>query len=368
MPGVVEASHACHAERSEASHTLNEDEKKKFVLLNNCFTKNFENMKKSLFVLGVAVAALASCTQSEVLEVAENRAIGFDAFVNNQTKAVTEVETATIGTDFYVFGNYGTGGTWNGQAFNNEISTAVYYWQTGQTYRFGAYKDGDAKNATVQFDATTPQLTFPDYTPTDANDLIAAVTGDVTGTAAVGLNFKHLLSQVKLTFKTDAAAVYNMMISNVKINGALSQSTATYNGTVTWNPSAASSGTTTNNGYSYDALSNGGKISSGVISEQSKLVIPQSGTDALTVTFTAEITGEADGTANFTATLGHAISDLTENTWTNGYRYNYIATVELDKVIENPEGLVKITFTPTVEEWKDAEPGVDLPVSEQSGD
>ena len=97
-------------------------------------------------------------------------------------------------------------------------------------------------------------------------------------------------------------------------------------------------------------------------------MIPQSGTDALTVTFTAEITGEADGTANFTATLGHAISDLTENTWTNGYRYNYIATVELDKVIENPEGLVKITFTPTVEEWKDAEPGVDLPVSEQSGD
>ena len=367
MPGVVEASHACHAERSEASHTLNEDEKKKFVLLNNCFTKNFENMKKSLFVLGVAVAALASCTQSEVLEVAENRAIGFDAFVNNQTKAVTEVETATIGTDFYVFGNYGTGGTWNGQAFNNEISTAVYYWQTGQTYRFGAYKDGDAKNATVQFDATTPQLTFPNYTPNDANDLIAAVTGDVTGTAAVGLNFKHLLSQVKLTFKTDAAAVYNMTITNVQINGALSQSTATYNGTVTWNPSAAAA-ETTNNGYSYDNLSNRGVISSGVISEQSKLVIPQSGTDALTVTFTAKITGEAEGTANFTATLGHTISGLTGDTWTNGYRYNYIANVELSKVIENPEGLVQITFTPTVEDWKDAEPGVDLPVSEQSGD
>lgn len=324
-------------------------------------------MKKSLFVLGVAVAALASCTQSEVLEVAENRAIGFDAFVNNQTKAVSEVTSETIGTDFYVFGNYGTENSWTGQAFNNEISTAEYYWKTGQTYRFGAYKDGDEKNGAVTFDAATQTLTFPNYTPKDEKDLIAAVTGDVTGTNAVGLTFNHLLSQVKLTFKTDAAAVYNMTISNVKINGALSQSTATYNGTVTWDPSVAATGTT-NNGYSYDGLTNNGVISSGVISEQSKLVIPQSGTDALTVTFTATISDEAEGTAKFTATLGHTISGLTGDTWTNGYRYNYIANVELSKVIENPEGLVKITFTPTVEEWKDAEPGVDLPVSEQSGD
>ncbi len=323
-------------------------------------------MKKSLFVLGVVVAALASCTQNEVLEVAEGRAIGFDAFVNNQTKAVTEVETATIGTDFYVFGNYGTSDTWTGQSFNNEISTAVYYWKTGQTYRFGAYKDGGAKNDDVTFNANTKTLTFPNYTPNDANDLIAAVTGDVTGTAAVGLNFKHLLSQVKLTFKTDAAAVYNMTITNVQINGALSQSTATYtDGVVAWNPSAAAGTGTTNNGYSYTELSNDGKISSGVISEQSKLVIPQSGTDALTVTFTAKITGEAEGTANFTAALGHTISGLTGDTWTNGYRYNYIANVELSKVIENPEGLVQITFTPTVEDWTDAEPGVDLPVTEQ---
>lgn len=329
-------------------------------------------MKKSLFVLGVAVAALASCMQNEVVDIPQNRAIGFNAFVNNQTKAVTEVETATIGTDFYVFGNYGTSDTWTGQSFNNEISTAVYYWQTGQTYRFGAYKDGGAKNATVRFDATGQALTFPDYTPDDAKDLIAAVAGDfaadtyIGNSNPVGLNFKHLLSQVKLTFKTDAAAVYNMTITSVKINGALSQSTATYtNGTVTWKPAAAAGTGTTNNGYSYDALSNSGVISSGVISEQSKLVIPQSGTNSLTVTFTATISGEATGTAEFTADLGHSITSLDANTWTHGYRYNYIADVKLEDVIDNPDGKVKITFTPTVEDWEDAEPGVDLPVTEQ---
>lgn len=328
-------------------------------------------MKKSLFVLGVAVAALTSCTQNEVVDIPQNRAIGFSAFVNNQTKGVTEVASETIGTDFYVFGNYGTKGSWAGQSFNNEISTAVYYWQADQTYRFGAYKDGGAKNATVQFDAATKKLTFPDYMPDDAKDLIAAVTADIVandytaGPNAVGLNFKHLLSQVKLTFKTDAAAVYNMTITNVKINGALSQSTVTYtDGVVAWNPSAAAGTGTTNNGYSYTNLSNFGKISSGVISEQSKLVIPQSGTNSLTVTFTATISGEATGTADFTADLSHSISDLTENTWTHGYRYNYIADVKLEDVIDNPEGKVKITFTPTVEDWEDAEPGVDLPVTE----
>ena len=40
-------------------------------------------MKKSLLMLGAAAMMLASCTQNEVMEVAESRAIGFDAFVNN---------------------------------------------------------------------------------------------------------------------------------------------------------------------------------------------------------------------------------------------------------------------------------------------
>ena len=45
-------------------------------------------MKKSIFLLGMAVAALASCTNEEVTQVAENRTIGFaGAFVDNATKA-----------------------------------------------------------------------------------------------------------------------------------------------------------------------------------------------------------------------------------------------------------------------------------------
>ena len=38
-------------------------------------------MKRNLLFCGVAALALASCTQNEVLNVNESRAIGFDAFV-----------------------------------------------------------------------------------------------------------------------------------------------------------------------------------------------------------------------------------------------------------------------------------------------
>ena len=318
-------------------------------------------MKKSIYLWGLAVVALSSCTQSDVVEMPDSRAIGFSSFVNNNVRDVTEVETGSIGTGFYVFGNYGTGGSWTGQAFNNEISTSDYYWQAGQTYRFGAYANGvNGKIDDASFDASTQTLAFPSYTPDDAKDLIAATTGDIDADTyignknKVGLTFKHLLSQVKLTFTTDAAAVYNMTITNVKINGAVSTSTATYaNNVITWNPSKASEASTGKDGYTYDALSNAAKISSGVSCSQSKLVIPQSETNNLTVTFTATISGEATGSATFTANLGHAISGITENTWTNGHRYNYIAEVPLNKVIDSPDDKVKIEFTPTVEGWED---------------
>ena len=43
-------------------------------------------MKKRMILLGMAVATLASCTNEEVMEMAENRAIGFTTFVNNNTR------------------------------------------------------------------------------------------------------------------------------------------------------------------------------------------------------------------------------------------------------------------------------------------
>lgn len=313
-------------------------------------------MKKQFLTVAVAALALAGCSKSETVEVAGNRAIGFESFVNKNTRAVTTIDA--LSTDFYVFGRYGTTPNW-GIAFDNEISTAVYYWKANETYHFGAYANGsNGKIDNATFDAATQTLTFPEYTPDDTKDLVAAVAGNIAANdhnslpsgTPVKLNFKHLLSQVKLTFTTDAAATYKMTITDVKIEGAVSTAEGKYNGTVTW------TGSGTPNGYAYEEFgtaADGNKvISSGVPADQVKFVIPQGNTNNLKVTFTATLKGEDEGSATFEATLGHSLS-TGENSWNPQYCYNYTANVPLEKVINNPEGKVQITFTPTLEDWKE---------------
>ena len=328
-------------------------------------------MKKSLFVLGVAVAALASCTQSEVLEVAENRAIGFDAFVNNQTKAVIPV-TSINSSQFYVFGEYATttdSWTTEGSAFNNETGDATYYWEPNKTYRFGAYADGLAgKVGNASFDAATKTLSFPAYTPKDL-DLVAAVSADIdskdatqaTNANKVALTFKHMLSQVKLTFTTDASSTYQLTISGVSISNAVSTADGTLvgdAGTPTWNNTSATAG------YAYEEFNEGGQlVSKNAPVDQVKLVIPQSNTDGITVTFTATVKAEGTGTTTFTANLGHTLTDA--NTWKPGYCYNYTANVELDKVLDNlGENNVPILFEPSVGGWQAEQ---DVPVTPTPG-
>ena len=310
-------------------------------------------MKKQILTVTVAALALAGCSKSETVEVAGNRAIGFNSFVNKNTRAVITIDA--LSTDFYVFGRYGTTPNW-GIAFDNEISTAVYYWKANETYHFGAYANGSkGKIDNATFDAESQTLTFPKYTPDDTKDLIAAVTEDITANThissqdPVDLGFKHLLSQVKLTFTTDAAATYKMTITDVKIEGAVSTADGKYNGTATWTKKATE-------GYTYEEFgttAEGGKvISSGVPADQVKFVIPQGNTNKLKVTFTATLKGEDSGSATFEATLGHSLS-TGENSWDPQYCYNYTANVPLEKVIENPEGKVQITFNPSLAPWKD---------------
>lgn len=311
-------------------------------------------MKKILLTLSAAALVLASCAKIETVKVDENRAISFSNFVNNPTKAVTTVETIS---SFYVFGNYGA--DWSGQAFNNEENTAVYYWQPDVTYRFGAYADGDGnKIEGATYEASTSTLTFPNYTPDDSKDLVVATAehttdDDVSNEPKVALTFKHMLSQIKLTFTTDDAATYGLTIKNVKINEAVSVATGEYDATnATWVEPF------TKSGYVYEEFNEGKVISSGVSASQVKFVIPQTETNSLTVTFTAEITGEkpsgsSDHTKNFTANLGHTIAGIDANAWQNGFCYNYTAKISVKNIVENPNELYPIVFEPSVVDWVD---------------
>lgn len=314
-------------------------------------------MKKSLWMLGLAVAAMTSCTNEEVMEVAQNRAIGFNAFVNNNTKAITEVTNLT---GFYVFGEFGDAeGTYGTQVFKNESDKAVHYWQASKYYSFGAYSNGDnTKFDDATFDAATGTLTFPEYTPNDANDLVAAVkklqsNSDVTANDAVALTFGHMLSQVKFTFKTTDADAYTLKITELKIEGAASQATGEYNGTATWNTVQK------NDGYAYAEIPDVAMAENDYTASVARLVIPQANTNALKVTFKATVSGSgmAEKTATFTANLDYTAGgtpNTFDNTWTPGYRYNYIATINADQIDPSLEHQ-KIEFTTSVTAWEDAD-------------
>ena len=60
-------------------------------------------MKKNLWMLGMAVAALTSCTQNEVIDVPESRAISLKPFITKTSRAVSELRTEDF-NEFYVFG------------------------------------------------------------------------------------------------------------------------------------------------------------------------------------------------------------------------------------------------------------------------
>ena len=321
-------------------------------------------MKKSLLVLGVAVAALASCTNEEVTEVAQNRVIGFNSFVNNNTKAITTSEEVSSLTsdDFYVFGRFSSDGSqWSSEnLFNNELASKNYYWVQGNQYRFGAYADGKGgKLSNVSYEPSTQTLTFNSYTPDDAKDLVAAVgTADATSTIpsdAVSLNFNHMLAQVAFTFNTEDGDEYTIAISDISIQKAIKTAKGTYAGdgtpAINWEGTAEVA-----TAYSYTNIAD---IADGQTHKESKLVIPQElpSTEGskIQVTFTASITG--GGLTNVEPRI--FILDLTSpdpEGWKPGYRYNYTATVNGENIMDE---LKPITFTAEVTSWQDATMGDD---------
>ena len=73
-------------------------------------------MKKSLWILGAAVIALTGCTNNEVVDIPQFRAINFsNAFVNNTTRA--DVTNADF-KQFWVYGDYQNESSWV-DVFNN---------------------------------------------------------------------------------------------------------------------------------------------------------------------------------------------------------------------------------------------------------
>lgn len=317
-------------------------------------------MKKGLMMLGIATMMLASCTNEDVLNVSDSRAIGFNTFVNNNTKAVTDITTASL-SKFYVFGDYDEGASVafsNTEVIGSQGGTYTpvnpAYWQTGKTYEFGAYSNG---NASLTASFSNGALTITGYSVDDAKDLIAATASEIAAPAAgkdksVPLTFKHLLSKVKFTFSTTAVPeAFRMEVSNLTFKGIKTAATCVFS-----NNTISTMWTGTEGDYTIATLGDYA-VTDGFASTEDILVIPQSNTDieaSFTVTIYDENTNEEIATNDFTASL-----DCTK--WVEGYVYNYTATINPDKVDGN---LKPITFTVTkVEDW---EPEQKEPITPQA--
>ena len=112
-------------------------------------------MKKSMFLLGLAVAALASCTNEEVVNVTDQQTgvIGFaGSGLNNITKADLGTQDNPF-TSFQVYGGYATNGSlFNGTTVSGSVGSTwsyspLQYWVDGEDYKFAAYAPSAAATA-----------------------------------------------------------------------------------------------------------------------------------------------------------------------------------------------------------------------------
>lgn len=330
-------------------------------------------MKRIYLFAAVTAIALAACTKTETTAVSEGNVIKFsNAFVDNVTKA--DLDNTTI-KSFWVFGEYNSETTTWVPLFNNvevkgtatgrgNVWTPVQtaYWQINKFHAFGAYANGESSlTEGVAFDPAAKKLTFTDYAA-GANDLIAATSNntlswDGQGDApAVALTFKHLLSKVKFTFSTKAADTYTMAVSGLKVTNAIKTASVDFTDNVvgTWNGTATGEDVEAYNfGDVTDFAVTGGSAASEV-----RYVIPQTGTNAIEVSFTVTLSDESGvlKTGNFAGTL--AVPDA--NTWVAGSSYNYTVNIEPEDVDDTLKSILfEVT---TVEGWTE---DTDVPTTVQ---
>ncbi|MBQ8866633.1 MAG: fimbrillin family protein [Bacteroidaceae bacterium] len=322
-------------------------------------------MKKSFWMLGMAVAALASCTESEVVEIPEGRVIGFEPFVDKMTRAVQNITTVNQITYFNVFGYHadfttagdgtitpgdfeeefinawvaytqGTGGNYYWKSEN------AGYWEANKLFRFAAYTNGsNAEELTAAYDAAEDKLTITAYEVTDASvsdpsekpDLLAAISGDrittsVTGNTDVIFNFRHMLAKVTLVLYNNSANMdlhyHNLSVADVSKKGNCNMAYNSGNISTTWDNLAESG-----------AFSYGSEIvvphptegsATHTTHEVDFYMIPQSSNKTLTFeTHQVDANGNVAYDKTYSANMSvSSVAGTGNNNWEAGHHYRYI--------------------------------------------
>ena len=321
---------------------------------------------------------MASCSNDETVEMAQQKAIGFsNAFVNNGTRSVVDPSftTSTL-KDFAVYGFTQNGQIFNGEKVSGTASTGwsydnVQYWVPGNTYTFGAIAPhsvaGNVSGVALPENATKVEMKVA-FTNTDADqvDLLHAAPTQITGVTAsytnpVGMTFNHQLSKVKFSFENAVGAGYNVRVKDVKITDAYAKGTLTVAAAGNnWSNQTDKTLELNFGNVVADASSTEASVIANAATLESyneKLMIPMGSSAIYTVTFTAELYkgGVLLGIYNHTVEIKNVEFKL-------GYCYNFKASLT-PKNITGPDELNPIKFNVTsVENWNQTESNKDLNV------
>lgn len=340
---------------------------------------------KKIFLIGLTAAAMmASCSNDETVEMAQQKAISFsNAFVNNGTRSVHDPSFTTLTLkDFAVYGFTQSGQIFNGEKVSGTTSTGwsydnVQYWVPGNTYTFGAIAPysvaGNVSNVKLPTGAAKVGMEVA-FTNTDADqvDLLHAAPAQITGvtptyTTPVSMTFNHQLSKVKFSFQNSVGVGYNVKVSNVKITDAFKEGTLTVAATGnTWGGQTNKNLELNFGNVVADASTTEASFIANAATLESyneKLMIPMDATATYTVTFTAELYkgGVLLGIYNHTVEIKNVEFKL-------GYCYNFKASLT-HKNITGPDELNPIVFNVTgIENWNKTDVDKDLNVpTTQSG-
>lgn len=344
---------------------------------------------KKLFMIGLAATAmLASCSNDETVEMAQQKAIGFsNAFVNNGTRSIVDPSftTETL-EDFAVYGFTQAGQIFKGDKVykGGSASTGwsydvLQYWVPGNTYTFGAIAPHsvatNVSDVALPENAKKVEMTVA-FTNTDAYqvDLLHAEPAQIAGTEVtetyktpVSMTFRHQLSKVKFSFENAVGEGYNVKVSNIKIMDAYTNGTLTVaaNGN-TWSAQANNTlGLDFGNVVADDATADEAAVIANTATLESyneKLMIPMDATATYTVTLTAELyQGKVLlGSYNHKVKIENVEFKL-------GYCYDFKASLTHENITDKPLNPIEFDVT-NVEDWNetDIDQELDVPTT-QSG-
>ena len=316
-------------------------------------------MKKLLFV-ALAAVGMTACVQNQELALPKNTAaIAFDSFVGNPTKAdpsyneqdnlLTAFDVwafmddvaANVLTDEDVTKNGGAWGYYNTQ-----------YWFPNHTYYFAALAPMNSTNITSKTLATGEaaklglgEIAFTNVNGTEdllyAKAKVSTPTDNATlanqGMPAVALQFQHLLSKVKFTFKngftTDKVTV---KVSEVAMTAPKSATIDLAQADYNWENHAET--VTLEFGATGDEAVAATDAKSAA---DERLTIPAPATQSYNVSFKVEVyqNGVLAVTENKTAVIENIALEM-------GKAYNFTAVIDPTAL-----DLHAIEFTATVEAW-----------------